>query len=229
MKKIIHSKFDKHEISKLPIEAFEGEIEVVTTPEEAAAAVDYLMKQTILGVDTETRPSFKKGQVNKVALLQVSSKDKCYLFRLNLLGITPEIKYLLEESKIKKIGLSLVDDIHALGKRLDFKPAGYIDIQSIIGGIGIEDMSLQKIYANLFGGKISKGKQLSNWEADHLTEGQRRYAATDAWSCIKIYEEYLRLKETHDYELVVVPEPVAEPVAEPVLETAGEVHAGAEK
>lgn len=218
MKKIIYNKFDKREISKLPIEAFEGKIEVVNTAEEAAEAVKYLMGQPILGLDTETRPSFKKGQVNKVALLQVSSKDVCYLFRLNKLGITPEIKYLLEETKITKIGLSLVDDIHALGKRLDFNPAGYIDIQNIISGIGIVDMSLQKIYANLFKGKISKSRQLSNWEADVLTPAQQRYAATDAWACIKIYEEYCRLKDTHDYDLIIVPEP--EPVVkEPVLET----------
>lgn len=214
MKKIIHNKFDKREISKLPIEAFEGRIEVVTTPEEAKTAVGYLMQQAILGIDTETRPSFRKGQTNKVALLQVSSKDVCYLFRLNILGVTPEIKYLLEETQIKKIGLSLTDDIHALGKRLDFKPCGYIDIQNIISGIGIEDMSLQKIYANLFGGKISKGKQLSNWEADTLTPAQQKYAATDAWACIKIYDEYCRLKETGDYELVMAPVPV------PVEETA---------
>lgn len=218
MKKIIHNKFDKHDISRLPIVAFQGEIEVVNTPAEASAAVDYLMHQSVLGVDTETRPAFKKGVTNKVALLQVSSHERCYLFRLNLLGITPEIKYLLEETEIKKVGLSLIDDIPALGKRLDFCPGGFIDIQNFIGDLGIEDMSLQKIYANLFGKKISKGKQLSNWEADVLTEAQQRYAATDAWSCIMIYEEYLRLMETKDYELVVVPEP--EPVAAEVEETA---------
>ena len=209
MKKIIHNKFDKHEISKLPIDAFEGRIEVVNTPDEAKTAVEYLMQQPILGIDTETRPSFRKGQSNKVALLQVSSKDVCYLFRLNILGITPEIKYLLEETQIKKIGLSLCDDIHALGKRLDFKAGGYVDIQNIIREIGIEDMSLQKIYANLFGGKISKGKQLSNWEADTLTPSQQKYAATDAWACIKIYDEFCRLKQTGDYELVMAPEPEA--------------------
>lgn len=208
MKKIIHNKYDKRKISLLPIHAFDGRIEVVTTPEEAGRAVEYLMQQTILGIDTETRPSFRKGQVNKVALLQVSSKEVCYLFRLNILGITPEIKYLLEETKIKKIGLSLADDIPALGKRLNFKAGGYIDIQNIISEIGIEDMSLQKIYANLFEGKISKGKQLSNWEAETLTPAQQKYAATDAWACIKIYDEYCRLKETGDYELEIVPEPV---------------------
>lgn len=212
MKKIIHNKFDKHEISKLPIEAFDGKIVVVTTPDDAKIAVEDLMKQTILGIDTETRPSFKKGQTNKVALLQVSSKEVCYLFRLNVLGITPEIKYLLEETQIKKIGLSLTDDLPALGKRLDFNPGGYIDIQNIISEIGIEDMSLQKIFANLFEKKISKGKQLSNWEAEMLTHSQQLYAATDAWACIKIYEEYCRLKETGDYELIMAPEPVkAEP------------------
>lgn len=207
MKKLIHNKFDKHEISKLPLAAFEGKIEVVTTPEQARSAVEYLMTQSILGIDTETRPSFRKGQVNKVALLQVSSKEVCYLFRLNVLGSTPEIKYLLEETKIKKIGLSLTDDIPALGKRLDFKAGGYIDIQNIISEIGIVDMSLQKIYANIFGGRISKGQQLSNWEAEVLTPAQQRYAATDAWACIMIYEEFCRLKESGDYELVVVPEP----------------------
>ncbi len=218
MKKLIHNKFDKHKITGLPIAAFKGKIEVVTTHEEARSAVEYLMTQSILGIDTETRPSFRKGQTNKVALLQVSSKDVCYLFRLNILGITPEIKYLLEETKIKKIGLSLTDDIPALGKRLDFKAGGYIDIQNIIGGIGIEDMSLQKIYANIFGNRISKGQQLSNWEAEVLTPAQQRYAATDAWACIMIYEEFCRLKESGDYELEIVP--VKEPVlAETVKET----------
>ncbi len=206
MKKIIYDKFDKHEIIDLPRVLFQGRIFVISTPDEATKAVDFLLKQRILGVDTETRPSFKKGQTNKVALLQVSSHDTCFLFRLNLIGLTTAIIKLLEDTTIPKIGLALHDDILSLQKRNDFKPGNFIDIQKHVCELGIKDMSLQKIYANFFRQKISKTVRLSNWENDILTDKQKLYAATDAWACIIIYEELLRLEETGDYELVVVHE-----------------------
>ena len=79
--------------------------------------------------------------------------------------------------------------------------------------LGIKDMSLAKLYANLFHQRISKREQLSNWEADVLTDKQKLYGATDAWACIQLYEEYVRLKESNDYFLEFVPEP--EPAATP--------------
>lgn len=207
MSKTIYSRFDKKAITDLPVVTFPGKVITILTAGEAEKAVDCLLNSDIIGVDTETKPSFHKGEQNKVALLQVSNRDICFLFRLNLTGITPAIKRLLEDKSVKKIGLSWHDDIRGLEARDKFNPGLFIDLQDIVGEIGIKDLSLQKIFANIFHKKISKRQRLTNWEALVLSDKQKMYAAIDAWSCILIYEEILRLKETGDYDLVVVPEP----------------------
>lgn len=204
MKKTIFSKFDKTKIGALPRVLFEGRIVVVLSEWEAEKAVRYLLTQPILGMDTETRPSFRKGSVHQVALLQVSTYDTCFLFRLNQLGLSPSVKLLLEDTTVPKIGLSLRDDLNSLHRIGDFKAGYFIDLQNRVSEVGVEDMSLQKLYANFFGQRISKREQLSNWEADVLTDKQKLYAATDAWSCIMLYEELLRLEQTGDYELIKV-------------------------
>lgn len=192
--RIIKEAFDKKEICALPVASFEGRIIVVQSETESDKAVSYLLSQQILGIDTETRPSFRKGQTHQVALLQVSTVDTCFLFRLNMIGITESIKRLLEDISVIKVGLSLKDDMHQLSKRADFTPGMFIELQNEVKKMGIKDMSLQKIYANLFSKRISKGQQLSNWEADTLTPQQKAYAATDAWACIMIYNELKELK-----------------------------------
>lgn len=202
MKKTLYDKFDKSRIPTLPRVLFEGRIEVVLSANEAAKAVAFLLKQDILGIDTETRPSFKRGDTHHVALLQVATHDICFLFRLNHTGLTPDIKRLLEDTTVPKIGLSLTDDINALHKLGQFTPGAFIDLQKHVQELGIEDLSLQKLYANFFGLKISKRQQLSNWERDVLDDKQKGYAATDAWACIMLYEELQRLKETGEYVLV---------------------------
>lgn len=206
MKKTIYSHFDKKAITALPVVTFPGRIITIITAGEAEKAVSYLLSSDIMGVDTETKPSFHRGHLHKVALLQVSNRDTCFLFRLNLTGITPAIQRLLEDTTVKKVGLSWHDDIRGLEIRKKFKPGLFIDLQDIVGKIGIEDLSLQKLYANIFHKKISKHERLSNWEAASLTPRQKQYAAIDAWSCINLYEEILRLEKTKDYDLVVVPE-----------------------
>lgn len=203
MSKTIYNKYDKKLIASLPVATFEGRIIVILTAGEAEKAVNYLLSQPILGFDTETRPSFKKGQHHQVSLLQVSTEDTCFLFRLNHTGMTPALLQLLTDKTVKKIGLSWHDDLNALHKLSDFKAGCFTDIQDFAKVLGIEDLSLQKLYANLFGQKISKRQQLSNWEADILSDKQKVYAATDAWACIKIYQELVRLKETNDYQLVI--------------------------
>ena len=201
--KTLYNKFDKKLIPGLPRVLFEGRIFVIQTETEADKAVKYLMDFPLLGVDTETRPSFRKGVINKVALLQVSTEDTCFLFRLNNIGMTADIKRLLEDTTVPKVGLSLHDDMLALHKIGAFEPGNFIDLQDHVGEIGIEDRSLQKLYANVFGQKIAKGQQLTNWEADVLTDSQKLYAATDAWACINLYEELQRLKATGNYELII--------------------------
>lgn len=202
MKKLLYSKYDKSQIQALPRVLFEGRIIVVLSKAEAEKAVDYLLAQPILGVDTETRPSFKKGIIHNVSLFQVSSYDTCFLFRLNYIGMVPSIIKLLEDTVVPKIGLSLHDDMAMLHKLADFTPGYFIDLQQRVREIGIEDLSLQKLYANFFGQKISKTQRLTNWEADVLSDKQKLYAATDAWTCIKLYEELQRLKQTGEYELI---------------------------
>lgn len=201
--KILYDKFDKTKIATLPQAEFKGRIVVVDNDVDAEKAVAYLMMASVLGIDTETRPVFRKGKQNKVSLLQVSTYDTCFLFRLNIMGLTETIVRLLTNRKVPMVGLSLHDDILALHKRKDFPAGMFIDLQDIVGKIGIKDLSLQKLYANIFGQKISKRQQLSNWDAVVLSDKQRLYAATDAWACIMLLDEIRRLQRTGDYKLVV--------------------------
>ena len=203
MRKIIYNKFDKKSIAQLPTVTFPGKTVVVMSGSEAEKAVHFLLSQDILGVDTETRPSFKKGETHMVSLLQVSTSDVCFLFRLNHIGITPAILRLLENKAVPMVGLSLHDDMLSLHKRVAFTPGYFIDLQDLVGELGIEDLSLQKLYANLFHQKISKRQRLTNWDSDVLNDKQKAYAALDAWACINLYKEILRLKQSGDYELVI--------------------------
>lgn len=205
MKKI-YDKFDKSIINSLPLVTFPGKIIVVLNEYEADRAVEYLLSCDVLGVDTETRPAFRKGNNHKVALLQVATRKECFLFRLNHLGLPKSLLRLLSNKHVPMVGLSWHDDLMSLHRREQFEPGWFIDIQDIIGNLGIVDKSLQKLYANLFGEKISKRQRLTNWEADVLTDRQKEYAAIDAWACIKLYDEIMNLLATKEYELEVVPE-----------------------
>ena len=206
--KRIYSKFDKQLIPQLPQVLFQGRVETIVSEADAEKAVDYLLRQDVIGFDTETKPMFRSGRQNEVALLQVSSRDICFLFRLNHIGMPPCIIRLLSDTNNIKVGLSWHDDIRMLRHRAEFTPGHFIELQEMVSDFGIKDLSLQKLYANIFGQKISKSQRLSNWEADVLTEAQKRYAATDAWACVMLYEEFLRLKR-EGFELEIVEEEAA--------------------
>ena len=201
----IKSTITKADMAQLDRVVFPGRIFVIYTRPEARKAVDYLNRYSIVGVDTETRPSFRKGEVHKVALLQISTEDTCFLFRLNRIGMPESLQEFLA-GDVLKIGLSLKDDFMMLRRRKDVhaEEGNWIELQDYVGRFGIEDRSLQKIYANLFGLKISKNQRLSNWEADSLTEAQMRYAATDAWASVQIYNCLEEMERTGDYEVVNV-------------------------
>ena len=198
---ILHRSISKEQMKQLPEAKFSVAIEVVQTKADAVSALKQLNEQPLLGIDSETRPAFVKGISHKVALLQISSESTCFLFRLNSLGLMPELVELLENPRIKKIGLSLRDDFLMLRKRAPFKQASCIDLQEFIKPFGIKDKSLQKLYAILFGERISKAQRLSNWEAPELSEAQKRYAAMDAWSCLRIYKLLEELKAKGNYTL----------------------------
>lgn len=187
------TKISKEQVAELETAVFPGRIIVIQSESEAEKAVSYLEKFELIGFDTETRPSFTKGVVRKIALMQLSTNDTCFLFRLNLIGIPECLIRLLIASDITKIGLSLKDDFAAIRKRIQLEPKEFIELQSFVKKFGIEDNGLQRIYAILFGERISKGQRLSNWEADILTEAQQKYAALDAWACLQIYNKLVRL------------------------------------
>lgn len=178
----------KEEISRMEPISFPGRIVVVQSHAEAERAAAYLTAQKVIGFDTETRPAFKKGQKNKVALLQLATADYCFLFRLNIIGFPKCLIDLLVSQETVKIGLSLKDDFMTMRRLANFDPDGFIELQHFVKQFDIQEASLQKIYAILFRRKISKSQRLTNWEADVLTEGQKKYAATDAWACMRIYE-----------------------------------------
>jgi ribonuclease D len=184
----------KEEINLLPLANFGGSVVIVDTAELLDQTLEILNKQRVVGFDTETKPVFSKGKKNKVALLQIATEDTCFLIRLNLLGFTSQMISFFNNPDILKIGLSIKDDFLMLRARSDgFNPQGFIELQTFVKSFGIEDNSLQKIYAIIFEKKISKSQRLSNWEADSLSGGQQHYAALDAWACLCIYLELIRL------------------------------------
>lgn len=185
----------KEEIAELPIARFEGRIVLIESELDCKKAVEYLSKQQAIGFDTETRPAFKKGHPHKIALMQLSSKDTCFLFRLNKIGIPNCLSELLSNAETKKIGLSLKDDFSAIRKRESLEPHNFIELQTYVKEFSIEDIGLQRIYAILFGQRIPKNQRLTNWEAETLTEAQQMYAAMDAWACLHIWEELNRLAQ----------------------------------
>ena len=180
---------EKSAISTMPTAAFDGRIITIDTVEATDMAVKALSGETVIGIDTETRPSFKKGIQHDVSLIQLSTADTCFLIRLNRVKMPDSLVSLLENKEILKVGISLHDDYQALSKRKKFKPEGFFDLQKYVKEFGIEEMSLQKIFAIMFAQRISKSQQLTNWENDVLTDKQKLYAATDAWACLKIYNE----------------------------------------
>ena len=204
MKKLLVNKYEKTALASLKRVVFNGRIEVIYTVTQAERAVDFLLSQPLLGFDTETRPAFSKGQHYKCSLLQVSTPNICFLFRLNSIGMCPAIVRLLSDRQVTKVGLAWNNDLLGLHQLGDFEAGSFVDLQGLVKEIGVEDQSLVKIYANLFGERISKAERLSNWERDILKDSQKLYAAIDAWACVKIYEEVMRLKETGDYELRIV-------------------------
>jgi ribonuclease D len=168
---------------------FEGEIEIVDSVEQLDRVCSILSAQSIIGFDTETRPSFKAGVSNKIALMQLSTASHCFLIRLNCIPLARPLIAILQNEQIKKVGADVKNDISGLSKLRHFTPRGFIDLQSIVGEYGIEDKSLRKISGIVLGKKVSKAQRLSNWEAKQLTPQQQMYAATDAWVCIEIYNK----------------------------------------
>ncbi len=186
------AKLSNEETAQLPAIEFAGEIRIIDREEQIEEACRYLAAQPILGFDTETRPSFKAGVTYRVSLLQLASEERCYLFRLNRIPLAKPLLQLLENAALPKIGADVAGDIRSLHQLRHFRERGFIDLQQEVGQWGIEERSLRKMSAIVLGRRVSKAQRLSNWESSSLTEGQQRYAATDAWVCIRIHKKLLQ-------------------------------------
>jgi ribonuclease D len=184
---------DNKLLPEYPVKSFEGEVIVVDSIDKISEATNYLATQTILGFDTETKPSFKKGINHGVSLLQLSSSEKAYIFQLKKVGIDVHLAKILANPKIIKAGVAIRDDIKILRRIRGFDPKGFVELQDYVKEFGIENFGLKKLSALVLGYKISKSQQLSNWESDTLTHAQQIYAATDAWVSLQIYLRLIEL------------------------------------
>ncbi len=175
------------EVSALPAISFDGEIVVVEDSASLASACESLSHERLIGFDTETRPSFTAGVVNRVALMQLSTAERCYLIRLNKVPLDKALIDILCDEAVTKVGAGVQNDIRALNMLRHFRARGFVDLQDEVSQFGIEDRSLRKLSGIILGKKVSKAQRLSNWEAKVLTQSQQLYAATDAWVCVEIF------------------------------------------
>lgn len=182
------------EIEQLPPAAFQGKIEVIDNVGlDFFRAVRYLRRQSVIGFDTESRPCFSPNQPQYgVSLLQLSGKERAFLFRIKLMGDIPKaLRKILSSEEIIKVGAAVNDDVRGLEKHHGFIPKSFVDLQKIVWEYGIKDKSVKKMAAIILGIRISKTQQLSNWEAETLSDAQQSYAATDAWVCREMYLKLL--------------------------------------
>src|SRR5687768_9217384 len=177
------------EINNLPLRTFTGKTTVISDPQELGKIVKEIKSHDVVGFDTETRPSFKKGQVFQVSLLQLAIPKKVFLIRLNHTGVTEELAGLFSNPKIAKAGVGIRDDLKALQKLRKFEPANCHDLSTLAKVAGLQVESVKKLTALLLGFRISKSAQTSNWEVVNFTQKQIEYAATDPWVCLMLYHK----------------------------------------
>lgn len=183
----------KEQLRELPKDHFQGKIVLVESAKDAIKAALELKKEKVIGFDTETKPTFKKGQRNSACLLQLASKDVTYLLRIHKFRIPQEILDLFEDSEIVKSGVAVFDDVKELRKFYNFKPRGVVDLNELAPKYGFKSIGAQKLTGLLLGFYLSKRQQVSNWEAETLSDGQKRYAASDAWVGRQIYLELIKM------------------------------------
>ncbi|MEO5600654.1 MAG: 3'-5' exonuclease [Cyclobacteriaceae bacterium] len=189
---ILRISISPEEINNLPLKTFEGKTQVISEAEQLAKIVKEIVQQKVVGFDTETRPSFKKGQTFQVSLLQLAIPNKVFLIRLNHTGVTAELAGLFSNPKIIKAGVGIRDDLKALQKLTNFDPASCFDLSTLAKEAGLQVESVKKLTALLLGFRISKSAQTSNWESITFTQKQIEYAATDAWVCLELFEKLKR-------------------------------------
>jgi len=185
-------KLRSEEINALPMVRYEGEVRLVRSEGELEEALDLLAREELLGFDTETRPSFRKGRVNQPALIQLAASDRIFLLQLAFVPFGAGLASLLSNGKILKVGVGIWDDLRELGKLYPFEGAGAVDLGDLARSLKLPTQGLRSMAANLMGWRISKGPRCSNWSLSDLSPRQIAYAATDAWIGRELY---LKMRE----------------------------------
>ncbi|MEP2773420.1 MAG: 3'-5' exonuclease [Fulvivirga sp.] len=178
----------REEINSLDLNTFSGKIRLITREDQLGEVFNKINQHDVVGFDTETKPTFRKGEVNEVAMIQIAIPEEVFIIRINYTGISNEIHHFLENEAILKVGVALRDDLKDLNRLRKFKPSGFLELNKMVKSIGIESNGLRKLTAIILGFRISKNAQVSNWEAEKLSQKQLQYAATDAWVCLEMYE-----------------------------------------
>lgn len=189
MNNLFQENITREDLRELPLLAFDGDIHVIESDDEVEEAVELLTSERLLGFDTEKKPTFQKGEYNPTAMVQLSTLESAFLFRLNKIENYSSLFNLLEDDTIIKLGISIDDDLKELQKLEDFTPSSFTDVNDLARDIGVKHIGVKKLAAIFLSHRISKNQQTSNWENDELTAAQKKYAATDAWICLRIYEE----------------------------------------
>lgn len=184
---MFEKEISKEQVNELPLRRYEGKIVVVSNAEQLALALEELKKASVIGFDTESKPTFFKGQYNPVAMIQMAIPGKVFLIRVSLTGFTAGLQELFSNQKVVKAGISIRDDMKDLQRLAPFSPASVVDLNDIAAQIGVVNIGVRSLSGIFLGIRISKGQQTSNWEKETLTEAQMAYAATDAWVCLEIY------------------------------------------
>ena len=180
-------RLNKEFINQLPLRSYEGSIVIVDSDEKVPGAIETLEQERVLGFDTESRPTFKKGQSFPPSLLQLGSSEAVYLFQLNKLNNCQPIQRLLGRSDTSKVGIAVHDDIRKLQELMEFEALSFIDLSKFTRQRGIVNTGLRNLVALFLGFRISKAAQVTNWSHSQLTESQIKYAATDAWVSLLLY------------------------------------------
>lgn len=179
----------KEQVNELPLQRYEGKVIVVSTAEQLAAALEELNRAEVIGFDTESKPTFRKGDYNPVAMIQMAIPGKVFLIRISHTGFTEGLQLLFANERVIKAGISIRDDIKELQRQAQFMPASVVDLNDIAKDAGVKNIGVRSLAGIFLGIRISKGQQTSNWERETLAEGQIIYAATDAWVCLEIYRK----------------------------------------
>ncbi len=182
--------YSKEEVNGLPLLKYEGEVVVVNRLLDLKSCIKEIDQYDIVGIDTESKPAFRKGEYNPISLIQIATPDKVFLLRINKTGFDQELVDYLKDPTYTKIGIGMTDDIRDLRKLKNFDPQGFVDLSKVAERIGLTKLGARNMVATLFHHRISKSQQTSNWENETLTESQISYAATDAWICLKIYNKF---------------------------------------